>query len=751
MEFYRMRYNKKMFVVIFLLIIINGAIFCNDQMKYTPFSELISVKRLRQEYLVQLNATTDYEEMLTMIELQSDENETEALAKTQLYSQLEYLNSYEERIEKIMENANQLKFASLFGETSSNYAKENIVQTVKAYSPLKTQEIELGNDQVINGFFSNSKVAYINLMCMILIILQMAGNKKKSLNQIVFATPRGRSGLSLHRSILIILSACTINAINLLLTFVLSVAFYGGTVNYSRTIQSVSTFSNFTYQWSVGETLFFYYAMTTMVLILLSSIIWVVIILVQNLSIATFILSTFFVIEFMLSKYIMLQSNLVLLKSLNVAEFIRLPHYFGTYYNLNILDHAVVRLQFVLFASGLLLLIFLGIAITLSSRLRPCDNRKIKVEVWINSLLDSVRNLQSHLGITSTEAYKVLIINKGFLLIIIASFFILNSYDSKSMKYTKAEEYLNEFYSNNSGKVKDDIYILIEQEYNKISVAQEEYTRTQEEYNEGNASELDLFYAQQKLESYQGAQEALPILEKKLEQLTLLEENKSITPWLVNERVYNKLLGEDSIQMQRFTVIISLALIVLLFSGSFDLEKRTNMIPKLRQTAKGRSNVLKAKMISSAILTFIITTIFYVVDLYYVHTQFRIGELGAPIQSLDLFYEFPLRITIWQYLLVVYMIKCIVYIAFTELVVTMCVNIRQAIVISILGLVMILPILITYFGFDLFEDITFFSIFQVNNMVIRSENWIFNSINFILLSTVIICTGRLAYKKWCRG
>ena len=113
--------------------------------------------------------------------------------------------------------------------------------------------------------------------------------------------------------------------------------------------------------------------------------------------------------------------------------------------------------------------------------------------------------------------------------------------------------------------------------------------------------------------------------------------------WLASEKLFRK-------QKELVTILIPL-LGGLLALASLLQEMQNNMTYLLNSTRKGRKMLWRRKFFLVMFCLLVVYSFYAVVDYLAVYKVYGISKLGAPIQSLEAFFEFPYEITILEYLI----------------------------------------------------------------------------------------------------
>ena len=247
-------------------------------------------------------------------------------------------------------------------------------------------------------------------------------------------------------------------------------------------------------------------------------------------------------------------------------------------------------------------------------------------------------------------------------------------------------------------------------------------------------------------EAYAGARLALPILQEKIERLKQLSIEQGQTLWMLNERGYNKLLSKEGRKEQIFLTLLAAAFMLWMFGSSYDIERRSNMMPLLRCTVKGRKELLHRKMLAALMITCFAVTLMYVTNILYIHRQYGLGGIYAPIQSLEVFHDFPWHLTIWQYFIVVYVSKLVICILMSESIIACSVFMRQGVLIGLGICIMVMPLALSYFSINFAEWLSCFPLLNGNELWVDGKNSSTNMIKLIILFVIIVVVNVKVHK-----
>jgi hypothetical protein len=196
-------------------------------------------------------------------------------------------------------------------------------------------------------------------------------------------------------------------------------------------------------------------------------------------------------------------------------------------------------------------------------------------------------------------------------------------------------------------------------------------------------------------------------------------------------------------------MVLSLLCMVLLFSGSFQYEKHSQMVSLLRTTARGRQPFIRAKRRSFIFILICIVGILYGVQLYYTARQYGLSQVFAPVQSIQILNSFPLKWNILSYAIVLVIVRVLFYLLIADLLLQLSVLMDQKIVIIAFVGLMILPIILGQSGNALFDKISYFNLLNINEMVLGQASIILELIKAGVLLGILILARIMAIRKWC--
>lgn len=114
-------------------------------------------------------------------------------------------------------------------------------------------------------------------------------------------------------------------------------------------------------------------------------------------------------------------------------------------------------------------------------------------------------------------------------------------------------------------------------------------------------------------------------------------------------------------QTSAVTDLIALVAILLFCTEMAIGEQKSGTLPILKATRKGRGPLVSAKLVSTAVLSFLIVCVLWGANLGYCAVSFGLGDLSRPIQSLTGFTTSALTLSVGEYLILFFLLKWVLY------------------------------------------------------------------------------------------
>lgn len=734
----------------------------NAQFVYTSaFCELISYEKIKAERYneyVELwsNKELSLRNKYPDIALEYDNNksnidQTSLFAKnealSELAQQLEYIEQYPDYLLEIDKKASQLNTISIFANDNSLSSK-NICKTAEDYTLLKNIALELGNDKPITSVIEFDLVHYLLLIVTFIVIFIFIEERKKGLQTIVYASPNGRFKLALKRCGILVLSVILANIITYTIMFLISFLLYGGLNDLLRNVQSIEMFKNFVIPISEWEFILFFMLINILTQIVVAFAVWLIISFIRNTTLALGIIGIVFTVEFLLYDFLPSQSNLAVLKYVNIFCYINPTEEIIKYGNINAFV-TVINLLWLIIISALVLAFVFALLCLFAGANRYPYKTPNNFEIIFDKILIKIKTFYwkavEKLSITGMELYKLLILQKG--IIVIAAFIVIlfSMTATNEIYYNGADSIVNSFYEKYSGKLSNEALQYVSELEDELDKADADFQKESEYYSKGLISKENYEMSCLKNEALDSKRNALEILRNRID---YIEKNDSEV-WLVNPNGYENLLGESGCLRQKNYAIVSIFCIIILFSGVFAFESRSNMYNILMACSGGRSYLFKKKIYAVSIITGLLFACCVVAELYDVCSQYSLSNLDAHIKSLEFLNGLPFNFSIGVFIFLIYFFRFLMILATAYIVCLVSTFFKYEVCMIVSLAFLVVPSLLYRIGIEFFAYISISIPISLLQLISESKGYM-----FLTPVALIIIIGILSLInsncKWCR-
>lgn len=803
MEIKRVLLNKKIIVFFLLLIIVNIGFYINtsyrgEQSDITDFS-IVNTKRIEvlnvvrkmdiKDALSYINSrvkkfstvsslmfydeekTNDYQNYVKIWKKQETQlrkkhpnisadydnqkynyTQNEIIAYEYVFNEisdnLNYINDYEGYLKKIDEQAVNLNTVSIFADNSS-FSSINIFKTAEDYKKLKGIKLTIGNDEPLTGVVNYTFAHYVVLLFSIVIILKFIEERKRGLQNLVFSTPKGRAVLAAKRCIILTITVVATSVIVYGSLFISSFLIYGGTEDLFRNVQSIEMFKNFTFPMSEIKFIVIFVLINILTQLAISFLLLFIFSFIQNNILGIGLLGIISGIEFFLYTLLPIQDKFALLKCVNIFYLINPTDAVIKYTNLNTFFGIIGLSELIIYASVLFLLVFIFLTVLVCSRKYP-QKTSNKVAYFILSTLDKIKNFYwkviERLGVAGIELYKILIVQKGIIVLAVFVLVLMSSVNTNKIVYSGADSIVNRFYEKYSGNVTSQALKYVEQMEAEINAVDEETNKAIKDFQSGKITSNEYDRVMMKSYAYDNERKALETINQRLQYIDSQEKSGN-DALLVNPEGYAKLLGSDAFNRQFNFALVGIFCLTVLLSNIFAFERKMVVTDSLKSSYKGRSYLFFKKIYVADIIALIIWAIASVIDIYSVTYQYSLREFGAPVKSLMFMQDIPFNISIGLFLTILYLLRLILLLAVTKIICLISVNTRYEVSIAISFMIIVLPSILYLAGIDIFVYFSFAYPVAMMSLILNSNGFSFLIPILIILSLGLI-SGFIAKYQW---
>ena len=585
-----------------------------------------------------------------------------------------YLAGYSDYLTSIQSQAKIQSQTSLFGKPGS-FSRRNLAKTAEDFENILGVQVEFGNSRGIERWLDFKLGDYFHLIVIVLVVMSFLEERRRGLWPVIRAARDGRGRLGLTRIGILFAGSVLATALYTALPFAASMSLHGGWSDLTRPLQSVENFGTCPLRISVLEWLVQFFAVKILSGVLIGLLLWCVLGSVANPQFSITVLGVTLAAEFALYEYLPVQSILNGLKYFNIFAYVHTSTLYTEYLNVDLFGFPVGIRVIALWGLVIFGVLFVLWAMFTQIKRRPEGNRDVlsRISAPINRALDVIR---SRLSAGGWEGYKSLIFQYGVLLLVLV-YLIGGELTFLDADSNPTDPWYDAYISDMEGPIDDstDAYLA----------------RARENAQKSGDSAALL--------------SALTRVERRVETLRTRAEEGGYEPWVAREFTYDIGYGPQSRNKQRLNAAIAILLTTVLASSLWAFERQSGVAPMLRSTPNGRGRLFRRKAIAAALLAAFVWACVYIREVRFFLYQYPIPTtLQAPVGNFDSLAQFPLNITIWQYMCLVYAIRLVMLVGVAEVALTIglyCPNVRTAYMAgsAVLGL----PALLTALGAEMFK------------------------------------------------
>lgn len=549
----------------------------------------------------------------------TDSYEKEKTLLKEVLNELKIVCGYNEFLHKTQVEGENISDISIFNSSSgNNYSNKNIEKTVKDYSELQGIEpnFQSGKWIEVATEFYITDILIILMVCLI-IYISIFYEKEKNLHAVIRVSKYGK----LHTAI------CKLMAFQLS-CIIITVIFYGGNLvysfvnlsipNLSYTIQSIAIFSTTTLKISISIYLLIFLISKAIVFIIIGNIMLLIAIMSCYIFIPYISIGFIMVASYTMWKVIIPTSKYAIFKYLNLVGLLDINKVFGEYLNINILNAPINLYKlWLIFVIAFLALINIAIVIAY------CRIKKISVR----SIDFKRKKFSPHTSLFKHELYKILIMKKGILIIVLFIMATAYLYTNNSYYISGGELKYNQYMKKLEGKLTSEKEEFLYKEKEKFENAEKKVEEIDKSLRD---KEITMMQANAMKEEYNKILSNYNTFQKVWEKYEFIKKHEG------SEFVYDsayKMLFNYNDNIFKTAAILYFTVIIFVLSVVFPMEYSNSQYRVLNTTLLGKKNIEKMKIVISSVLAIIIMGISIGVRYIYISRYYEFSNISAKAIS----------------------------------------------------------------------------------------------------------------------
>lgn len=564
----------------------------------------------------------------------------------EIYQESQQVFHYDKYLKSIEEKKDTLQGISVFsGGDQSSFSSRNVEKEAADYAGLSSVKLKFYPSKAVKSASSNGITDLLLLLSVFLFATALIyEEKEKRLLFITRATPLGRT-----KSIGAKLGALAIHSFAMVTSFyMINLLFFQCTVGLGslfRSIQSVGAYMESSLQITVISYLALGLLTKAAVLFSLGAFLVLTAVKGKQSFMPYFAGVTVLAVSALLYLLVPASATANWLKYLNPIGLLKTENLYGSYLNLNLFGHPVSRLLM-----SWLMLLFYGICWSLLAIRAFLRNRSQEIK---RVPMPKILHFHPHGNLYRHEGYKILIMNRGLVVLLVFALLLGYQHLSKSYIPAPAETYYQNMMMELSGELTTEKTSLIEKEEARYERAFSELDRIDGMVAKGQISEDD---GENMKTPYYSETAFYPAFHRILQQFDYVKESGGK---FVYDTGYLLFFGlADNNRLQDF--ILLTACIIFAFSAVFSMEYRDKSWNLLGATIKGKRKIYRSKIllcIGTLLPLFLLEQIFTVGA---IAKSYPMEQLFASTMAIPMYREIGMDVPLIVLILMMVLMQFIV-------------------------------------------------------------------------------------------
>lgn len=547
-----------------------------------------------------------------------------------VHSQIKDVSTYDHYLMEINEQAEKMMKSSIFA-AKNTFSYKNLVLTPQAYAHLK-------GSNVISSFSHGVRLvtdhaltdAFLLLSLVILAMHLLISEREEGTVSLLKATKLGREETMLAKATVL-----------LLFSFFLIVLFYAtnlviaaneiGLGNIERPIQALDGYLSSPLKINVWQYIGLFFVAKFLGMFGVLCCFFFICIICRNSIFSCLSGIALFGLETLLWKKIAPHSLLSPLSHFNLIALLDTSSYFSNYVNINLFGQPI-NIKTAGIATAFTAIIFgVILGIQIFAKETTFDVRRI----WTIEKIRNRMNLfnGNHLNLLRHEAYKLLVVNKGLLILLIFIFVQLLHYNNLTFIIDQEEFHYRNYSMFLEGELTIEKQAFLKTEQKRFESLEEELVILYEMYEN---KEIDEKYLDYRLAQYADSgfqQRAFQKAQNQYKQLGAMLNQKRPVAY-VYQTGWSKLFGSEAKRSELMDHGKLFIVLILGLSSFGAIEKMKDMDKLIKISKKGIRAVMRRKLIISAFFSVTIAIITFIPRIISVFQTYGANGLSAPVISI---------------------------------------------------------------------------------------------------------------------
>lgn len=581
--------------------------------------------------------------------------------------QSEHISSYSDYLSGIIEESNVLSSISIF-QNADTFSSKNLEKTREDYLPLEGVEVSYGQYEGLASVINFELVHYIIFVFSFILVWFFFEDEKKGLWCVSYAAPKGRAMLAVRRIGVLLAGNALFVGCAYFLLFLAGFTLYGGIGDIGNSIQSAQMFRSCTIRTTVIGYIFLYVLLHIFLAFAMSLFIWMILLLFRNHLFSTVLLLLILTVEGIFSMTLKDQSVVVVLKYENLFRLINSGDVPYAYRNYNLFETPINCFRSLFILAAVVVGISAAAGIWITAKRKPvasASKAEIAILGVIKRLKEAYHRIIAKLSVFGLELYKILIMQKGILFFLLWGYLLVSGMDTNSIFYMGDGILMQEIYREYSGPDDGRLRAYVKENKAVLKQADADYEKAIADYEAGRIDRMELEAAVMWYDTYRSLRICTQNVENQLTYMERVKARTGIDVWFLNSKGYKIILTGDGLYegagygAQEKRALLAVVLLSMLLCMVFSYDRSCGMETLLKAAPRGRTHLFHTRIKAAALLCAVICAVTYGLEIYEVQSIYPLSCLQAPVQSLNFMEDFPLRVSIGTFLVLLELIHFI--------------------------------------------------------------------------------------------
>lgn len=613
--------------------------------------------------------------------------EQEQIFINEIYNEQVKVSGYDDYLEGIKKDKGKLEGISIFNnQDESNFSTRNIKKSTKDYSELNSSNVKFIPSKTIVSTIENIGTDILLILITFLFIGNLITEEKEK--KLFYVTRSTKYGVvhSIFAKIIALFIHCIIFSILLFSINYLFFGIFGGFNDLGIELQSLAPYMESNFNGSILEYLIISILTKGIVVFGIGTIITAICIISDSMILPYMLGISFLGISWLFYKIIPAVSNLNIIKHLNIFGILKTENLYGSYLNFNFFEYPISRITF----SWIMIVGLLGLGIFLCVKFF-LKGKSLELK---RSTKNFILKFKPHTSLFKHELYKILITNKGIIVILIFS--LLICYNELQRRYSPSlqEQYYQNIMLKLEGKPTEEKTQLIKAEKSRFDEAFSKISEIDEQIAKGEIN--DTTGEAMKVKWY-SITAFYPTFEKVLEQDKYVKENDGN---YIYDTGYLYLFGVMDEGILNDFILLTLS-IIFMFCNVMAIEYQNKAVNILQATNKGKKAIIKTKVKATIIIVLLFCILPFVCRFISVSSTFPINGFLLSAKDISIYHNLSSGILVIGLILLKIFIQVFSGIILAMLILTISAWKKNNVQTIFLGLlILFVPLVLVLLGFE---------------------------------------------------